>query len=129
LRFPSSFFTFFNIQVAREAYFTAALFGLSAKHLKGREKKRNFEAAEKSVDFSTHFFKYHMSRICGITSETDAEGKKVVADPMLSLVASILLNEAMDSYIVRQKKAGVHYLSLAYVRATILDLRKKVDKQ
>jgi hypothetical protein len=105
------------------------LFGLSAKHLSGREKKRNFEAAKKSVDFSTHFFKYYMSRICGIASEADAEGKKVDADPMLSLVASILLNEAMDSYIDRQKKGGDHSLSLAYVRATILDLRKKVDKQ
>ena len=48
---------------------------------------------------------------------------------MLSLVASILLNEAMDNYIDRQKKGGDHSLSLAYVRATILDLRKKVDKQ
>ncbi len=70
-----------------------------------------------------------MSRICGIASEADAEGKKVDADPMLSLVASILLNEAMDGYIDRQKKGGDHSLSLAYVRATILDLRKKVDKQ
>lgn len=48
---------------------------------------------------------------------------------MLSLVASIHLNEAMDGYIDRNKKGGDHSLSLAYVRATILDLRKKVDKQ
>jgi hypothetical protein len=56
--------------------------------------------------------------------------KKVFADPMLFLVASILLNEAMDNYIDRQKKeGGNHSLSLAYVRvrATILELRKKVD--
>jgi hypothetical protein len=48
---------------------------------------------------------------------------------MLSLVASIHLNEAMENYIDREKKGGDHSLSLAYVRATILDLRKKVDKQ
>jgi hypothetical protein len=56
--------------------------------------------------------------------------KKVFADPMIFLVASILLNEAMDNYIDRQKKeGGNHSLSLAYVRvrATILELRKKVD--
>lgn len=49
---------------------------------------------------------------------------------MLFPVASILLNEAMDNYIDRQKKGGNHSLSLAYVRvrATILELRKKVDK-
>lgn len=40
-----------------------------------------------------------------------------------------MLNEAMDGYIDREKKGGDHSLSLAYVRATILDLRKKVDKQ
>ena len=70
-----------------------------------------------------------MSRICGIASDTDADGKKVDADPMLSLVASILLNESMEKYIDRQKKGGDHSLSLAYVRSTILDFRKKVDKQ
>ena len=70
-----------------------------------------------------------MNRICGIASEVDAEGKKVKGDAMLSLVASIHLNEAMDGYIDRNKKGGDHSLSLAYVRATILDLRKKVDKQ
>jgi hypothetical protein len=75
------------------------------------------------------FLKYYMSRICGIASVADAEGKKVDADPILSLVASILLNEAMDSYIDRQKKRGDHSLSLAYVSATILDLKKKVDKK
>ncbi len=56
--------------------------------------------------------------------------KKVFVDPMIFLVASILLNEAMDNYIDRQKKEGSnHSLSLAYVRvrATILELRKKVD--
>lgn len=70
-----------------------------------------------------------MNRICGIASEVDAEGKKVKGDAMLSLVASIHLNEAMDGYIDRNKKGGDHSLSLAYVRATILDMRKKVDKQ
>jgi hypothetical protein len=56
--------------------------------------------------------------------------KKVFADPMIFLVASILLNEAMGNYIDRQKKGGNHFLSLvAYVRvrAKILELRKKVD--
>ena len=115
--------------IAREAYFTAALFGLSSRHLDGRQKKRNFEAAKKSVDNSSQYFRYYMNRICGIASEVDAEGKKVKGDAMLSLVASIHLNEAMDGYIDRNKKGGDHSLSLAYVRATILDLRKKVDKQ
>jgi len=115
--------------IAREAYFTAALFGLSSRHLDGRQKKRNFEAAKKSVDNSSQYFRYYMNRICGIASKEDAEGKKVKGDAMLSLVASIHLNEAMDGYIDRNKKGGDHSLSLAYVRATILDLRKKVDKQ
>eukprot|EP00804_Cyclotella_cryptica_P020008 CCRYP_007898-RA/>CCRYP_007898-RA protein AED:0.02 eAED:0.02 QI:2076/1/1/1/1/1/4/76/830 len=115
--------------IAREAYFTAALFGLSSRHLDGRQKKRNFEAAKKSVDNSSQWFRYYMDRICGIASDVDAEGKKVKGDAMLSLVASIHLNEAMDGYIDRNKKGGDHSLSLAYVRATILDLRKKVDKQ
>ena len=70
-----------------------------------------------------------MSRICGIASDVDAEGKKIHGDPMLSLVASIHLNEAMNGYIDRQKKGGDQSLSLAYVRATILGFRKKVDKQ
>ncbi|KAL3822443.1 hypothetical protein ACHAXA_006871, partial [Cyclostephanos tholiformis] len=115
--------------IAREAYFTAALFGLSSRHLDGRQKKRNFESVKKSVDNSSLYFRYYMNRICGIASEVDAEGKKVKGDAMLSLVASIQLNEAMDGYIDRNKKGGDHSLSLAYVRATILDLRKKVDKQ
>jgi len=114
--------------IAREAYFTAALFGLSSRHLGSREKKRNFESARKSVDHSSQHFKYYISRICGIASE-DAEGKKVRGDPMLSLVSSIILNDSMTGYIDRQKKGGDHSLSLAYVRATIIDLRKKVDKQ
>eukprot|EP00571_Detonula_confervacea_P010466 CAMPEP_0172305044 /NCGR_PEP_ID=MMETSP1058-20130122/6363_1 /TAXON_ID=83371 /ORGANISM="Detonula confervacea, Strain CCMP 353" /LENGTH=1564 /DNA_ID=CAMNT_0013016491 /DNA_START=221 /DNA_END=4915 /DNA_ORIENTATION=+ len=115
--------------IAREAYFTAALFGLSSRHLDGRQKKRNFEAAKKSVDNSSQYFRYYINRICGIASELDAEGKKVKGDAMLSLVASIHLNESMDGYVDRNKKGGDHSLSLAYVRATILDLRKKVDKQ
>jgi hypothetical protein len=43
-------------------------------------------------------------RICGIASDVDAEGKKMKGDAMLSLVASIHLNEAMDGYIDRNKK-------------------------
>ena len=50
-------------------------------------------------------------------------------DLMLSLVASIHLNKAMENDVDREKKGGDHSLSLAYVRATILELRKKVDKQ
>lgn len=115
--------------IAREAYFTAALFGLSAKHLSSREKKRNFESAKRSVDFSSRHFKHYITRICGIASDVDTEGGKVTADPMLSFISSILLNDAMDNYIDRQRRGGDHSLSLAYVRATILELRKNVDKQ
>lgn len=113
--------------VAREAYFTAALFGLSNKAKDGREKKRNFEAAKKSVDHSTQYFRYYIQRTCGIADDGESGGYK--GDAMLSLVASIHLNEAMENYIDREKKGGDHSLSLAYVRATILELRKKVDKQ
>mmetsp|Transcript_7771 Transcript_7771/g.19335 ORF Transcript_7771/g.19335 Transcript_7771/m.19335 type:complete len:1331 (+) Transcript_7771:399-4391(+) len=116
--------------VAREAYFTAALFGLSSKAKDGREKKRNFEAAKKSVDHSTQYFRYYVQRTCGIADEAEKDPSiKFRGDPMLSLVASIHLNEAMENYIDREKKGGDHSLSLAYVRATILELRKKVDKQ
>ena len=116
--------------VAREAYFTAALFGLSNKAKDGREKKRNFEAAKKSVDHSTQYFRYYIQRTCGIIEEAEKDPNNMLkGDPMLSLVASIHLNEAMENYIDREKKGGDHSLSLAYVRATILDLRKKVDKQ
>jgi hypothetical protein len=116
--------------VAREAYFTAALFGLSNKAKDGREKKRNFEAAKKSVDHSTQYFRYYIQRTCGIADEGERDPNlRFRGDPMLSLVASIHLNEAMENYIDREKKGGDHSLSLAYVRATILDLRKKVDKQ
>lgn len=116
--------------VAREAYFTAALFGLSSKAKDGREKKRNFEAAKKSVDHSTQYFRYYIQRTCGIVEDGEKDpNMRLRADPMLSLVASIHLNEAMENYIDREKKGGDHSLSLAYVRATILDLRKKVDKQ
>jgi hypothetical protein len=116
--------------VAREAYFTAALFGLSNKAKDGREKKRNFEAAKKSVDHSTQYFRYYIQRTCGIADDAEKEQSAAFhGDPMLSLVASIHLNEAMENYIDREKKGGDHSLSLAYVRATILDLRKKVDKQ
>lgn len=116
--------------VAREAYFTAALFGLSSKAKDGREKKRNFEAAKKSVDLSIQYFRYYIQRTCGIVEDGEKDANlRAKADPLLSLVASIHLNEAMENYIDREKKGGDHSLSLAYVRATILDLRKKVDKQ
>jgi hypothetical protein len=120
--------------IAREAYFTAALFGLSNKAQDGRDKKRNFEAAKKSVDHSSQYFNYYIQRTCGIIQDFDPEAaannpNAVKGDPMLCLVASIHLNEAMENYIDREKKGGDHSLSLAYVRATILDLRKKVDKQ
>jgi hypothetical protein len=119
--------------VAREAYFTAALFGLSSKQMDGREKKRNFESAKRSVDHSTQYFRYYIQRTCGIVIDGEDPSHllatKLRGDPMLSLVASIHLNEAMEQYIDREKKGGDHSLSLAYVRATILGLRKKVDKQ
>jgi len=115
--------------IAREAYFTAAFFGLSSKQIDGREKKRNFESAKNSVDHSSQYFRYYIQRTVGIVSEADAERGVSSGDPMLSLVASIYLNEAMENYVDREKKGGDHSLSLAYVRATILELRKKVDKQ
>lgn len=119
--------------IAREAYFTSALFGASGKDQDGREKKRNFENTRKAVDNSSQNFRYYIYRTCGIVN-FDSSGKNlaeigVKGDPMLCAVASIYLNEAMDNYIDREKKGGDHSLSLAYVRATILDLRKKADKQ
>ena len=81
---------------------------------------------KKSVDDSSVWFRYYLSRACGIA---EAEGGKPSAHAMLSLVASIHLNESMEGYMDRQKKGGDHSLSLAYVRATILDFRKKVDKK
>ena len=99
----------------------------------GREKKRNFESAKRSVDHSTQYFKYYIQRTCGIVSDSSgdpsSQSVRLRGDPMLSLVASIHLNEAMDQYIDREKRGGDQSLSLAYVRATILGLRKKVDKQ
>lgn len=120
--------------IAREAYFTAALFGLSNKAQDGRDKKRNFEAAKKSVDHSSQYFNYYIQRTCGVIQDFDPEAaannpNALKGDPMLCLVASIHLNEAMENYIDREKKGGDHSLSLAYVRATILEMRKKVDKQ
>ena len=123
--------------IAREAYFVSALFGDANKELDGREKKRNFENARSAVDHASQHFRYYVYRTCGIYSEEDASQQSVAAsdmggargDPLLCLVASIYLNEAMDNYIDREKKGGDHSLSLAYIRATILDLRKKADKQ
>ena len=119
--------------IAREAYFTSALFGTTNKDQDGREKKRNFENAKGAVGNSSQHFRYYVNRTCGILSK-DLEEKsqgddRVRGDPLLCLVASIYLNEVMDNYIDREKKGGDHSLSLAYVRATILDLRKRADKQ
>ena len=119
--------------IAREAYFTSALFGSSTKEQDGREKKRNFENTRAAVDNASQHFRYYINRSCGINSD-DSSGKataemSVKGDPLLNLVASICLNEAMENYIDHEKKGGDHSLSLAYVRATILDLRKRADKQ
>ena len=119
--------------IAREAYFTSALFGAATKEQDGREKKRNFESTRKAVDNASQHFRYYIERTCGILPDqiggkTTIEGG-VKGDPLLCLVGSIYLNESMDNYIDREKKGGDHSLSLAYVRATILDLRKKADKQ
>ena len=73
--------------IARKAYFTATMFGLSSNNkLDGREKK-------KSVDHCSKWIRYYISRICGIASEIGVDGKQVLGDSMLSLVASIHLNE------------------------------------
>lgn len=119
--------------IAREAYFTSALFGTNNREQDGREKKRNFENAKNAVDKASTHFRYYVNRTCGIVdaaTETNDAGEIVQkGDALLCLVATIYLNEAMDNYIDREKKGGDHSLSLAYVRATILDLRKKADKQ
>jgi hypothetical protein len=119
--------------IAREAYFTSALFGTSTKDQDGREKKRNFENAKVAVGNSSQHFRYYINRTCGIMSkdmeEKSKDDDRLRADPLLCLVASIYLNEVMENYIDREKKGGDHSLSLAYVRATILDLRKRADKQ
>ena len=119
--------------IAREAYFTSALFGTSTKDQDGREKKRNFENTKAAVDNSSQHFRYYINRTCGILSKELEEKSKddgvIRGDPLLCLVASVYLNEVMANYIDREKKGGDHSLSLAYVRATILDLRKRADKQ
>jgi Exocyst complex component Sec3 len=117
--------------IAREAYFTSALFGSTNREQDGREKKRNFENAKHAVDKASINFRYYMNRTCGIVDPTtlDAGEAPQKGDPILCLVATIYLNEVMDNYVDREKKGGDHSLSLAYVRATILDLRKKADKQ
>lgn len=117
--------------IAREAYFTSALFGSTTRDQDGREKKRNFENAKSAVDKASTHFRYYMNRTCGIYDASTAEAGDAShkGDPMLCFVATIYLNEAMDNFVDREKKGGDHSLSLAYVRATILDLRKKADKQ
>ena len=117
--------------IAREAYFTSALFGSMNREQDGREKKRNFENAKNAVDKASVHFRYYLHRTCGVAdANTNEPGEGVQrGDPLLCLVATIYLNEIMDSYVDREKKGGDHSLSLAYVRATILDLRKKADKQ
>jgi hypothetical protein len=119
--------------IAREAHFTSTLFGVSSEETYGREKKRNFENISNSVDNSSQHFRYYIERTCGIlpfgSSGKSLSEMGVKGDPMLCSVASIYLNEAMDNYIDREKKGGDHSLSMAYVRATILDLRKKANMQ
>jgi Exocyst complex component Sec3 len=117
--------------IAREAYFTSALFGSMNREQDGREKKRNFENAKNAVDKASVHFRYYLHRTCGVVDATTNEGGEALqkGDPLLCLVATLYLNEIMDSYVDREKKGGDHSLSLAYVRATILDLRKKADKQ
>jgi len=108
--------------IVREAFFTSAFFRLT-KNIDGRSKKANFDIAKTVVDFSSAHFRIHLSRSCGLGS---LEGQ---GDPMLAFVSSFLLNESMEGYYDKQKKGGDHSLSLAYIRSTILDLRKQVDKQ
>ena len=115
--------------IAREAYFVSAVFGDATKEQDGREKKRNFENARKAVDTASQHFRYYIYRTCGIREEKGENLAVSPNDAILCLVASICLHEAMDPYVDREKKGGDHSLSLAYVRATILDLRKKADKQ
>jgi hypothetical protein len=119
--------------IAREAYFTSALFGAAGKEQDGREKKRNFENTRAAVDNASQHFRYYIERSCGVLPDTIG-GKTTIeggvkGDPLLCLVGSVYLNESMDNYIDKEKKGGDHSLSLAYVRATILDFRKKADKQ
>jgi len=123
--------------ITREAYFTAHIFGPHReKELTGREKKRNFEATKKCVDKSCKWIRYYTHRTCGIPRDVDSLGKVIrentvenmVGDPMLALISSIHLNEAMERFIDKEKKGGIQSLSMAYVRATLFDLRKKVDK-
>ena len=77
-----------------EAYFAAEMFGLSSnKKLDGREKKRNFEATKKSMDRCSKWLHYYIYRICGIASKFGADGKQVLGDSMLSLVASMYLRK------------------------------------
>ena len=66
---------------------------LLQQKLDGREKRRNFEAAKKSVDHCSKWLHYYISRICGIASEIGADRKQVSGDSMLSLVTSIPLNK------------------------------------
>uniref|UniRef100_A0A6U5I1L8 Exocyst complex component Sec3 C-terminal domain-containing protein n=1 Tax=Corethron hystrix TaxID=216773 RepID=A0A6U5I1L8_9STRA len=107
--------------IAREAYFTAALFGLAADDT---DKKKNFEAVKKSVDASAIFFNKCMIRVCGIWSR----GSNKI-DAMLSFVATVHLQRSMAGYLDRQNRGGEHSLSLAYVRSTILNLKEQVEKQ
>jgi Exocyst complex component Sec3 len=115
--------------VAREAYFVSALFGSASREQDGREKKRNFENAKTAVDKASAHFQYYIKRSCGIVEVVPPGEPIPESDPLLCLVSTIYLHEAMDSYIDREKKGGDHSLSLAYVRSTIIDLRKKIDKQ
>jgi hypothetical protein len=104
--------------MAREAIFTASLFGLSSK-------EKNFDAVKKSVDYSTTELTAVISGVCGLPPP-DSESKRR-GMPHLCLVASLYLQEVMEGYQNKEKKGGDHSLSLAYVRSAILDIRKKAD--
>lgn len=114
--------------ITREAFFTSAMFGSVDKNADSARKKRNFEAARRSVDHSTAWFRYYVARVLGITTEA-VGGQSMDGDPMLSLVGSIRLAETMENYLDRQKKGGDHALSLAYARATIMDFKRGVETQ
>ena len=104
------------------------MFSTGEKKLDSSKKKRNFEAVKKSVDHSTSWFKYYITRVLGISADT-INGQAMIGDPMLSLVASLHLAETMETYFDKEKKGNEHSLALAYVRFTIMSLKKGVERQ
>lgn len=104
------------------------MFSTGEKKLDAVKKKRNFDAVKKSVDHSTAWFRYYITRVLGIGTDT-INGQAMSGDPMLSLVASIHLAETMESYFDKEKRGNEHSLALAYVRFTIMGLKKGVERQ